>query len=424
MTNLKKTLVFFSLACIWLFAGSMVKAQQRESLSIDSCYAMAKRNYPLIKQYGLIEKTLEYTISNANKAYLPQFNITLIGGIVDGFPDMSADGSGGGVQTQLIGLAQLNQVIWDGGFTKAKKDIIMANTEVEKANLEVNLFVINERVNQVFFGSLLIDEQIKQLMIMEENLERSLKIVKSAYENGTAYKSDMQEVEVEILNTEQRISELNYTKNAFVSMLELLIGKSLGEIDLQKPSSEQAFLDTENTRPELIFFESQRKLVEAQSKLINARIYPKFGLMGFGAFFQPGISFGPADINHILVAGLSLSWDIGGLYTKSNDKQLIQIQSQGVDIQKESFLFSNNIQLSQNQNELQMYQSMLQRDQELLDLKINLRESYEVKYENGVCTMTDLLRRMNDESMARQNLILHEVQYQMAISQIKYIQGK
>lgn len=424
MSNFKKTFIFFSLACIWLFASTLVKAQEKKSLSIDSCYAMAKRNYPLIKQYDLIEKTQEYTISNANKAYLPQFEVTVIGGIIEGIPDMSVDGSGGGVQTQLIGFAQLNQVIWDAGFTKAKKEIIMANAEVERANLEVDLYAIIERVNQIFFGALLIDEQIKQWRIMEENLQRSLKIVKTAYENGSAYKSDVQEVKVEILNTEQRISELNYTKKAFVSMLELVIGKSIEELDLQHPSSDSGLLDTENSRPELLLFESQKRLVDARSKLINARIYPKVGMMGVGAFFQPGISFGPADFNHVLLAGLSLSWEIGGLYTKSNDQQLVQIQNQGLDIQKESFLFSNNIQYSQHQNELQMYQSMLHRDQELLRLKINLRESYELKYENGVCTMTDLLRRMNDESLARQSLILHGVQYQMAISQIKYIQGK
>lgn len=424
MNKIKNYLVYFFLAGIWLIIPLEGQSQQKEFLSIDSCYAMAKRNYPLIKQYGLIEKTQEYTISNANKAYLPQFDVTLIGGVIDGFPDLSPNGSGGGLETQLIGLAQLNQVIWDGGYTKAKKEIALANSDVERASLEVNLFAIHERVNQIFFGTLLIDEQVKQMKIMEENLQRSLKTVQTAYDNGTAYKSDLQEVEVEILNNDQKISELNYTKNAYVSMLALVIGKSLDGIELQKPSSDPTLLNQENTRPELFMFDSQKNRVEAQSKLINARIYPKFGLMGIGAFFTPGLSFGPSDLNHILIGGLSLSWEIGGLYTKSNDKQLLQIQSQGIDIQKEAFLFSNNIQFTQNSHELQKYQSMLDRDQKLLDLKTSIRKSYEVKYENGVTTMTDLLRRMNDESLARQTLILHEVQYQMAIHQIKFINGK
>lgn len=424
MNKIRNYLVYFLLAGIWLMNLPEGKAQQEEFLSIDSCYAMAKRNYPIIKQFGLIEKTQEYTISNANKAYLPQFNVTVIGGVIDGFPDLSPDGSGGGVQTQLIGLAQLNQVIWDGGYTKVKKEIVMASFEVEKANLEVQLFAIHERVNQIFFGSLLIDEQVKQVKIMQENLQRSLKIVQTAYDNGTAYKSDVQEVEVEILNTEQKISELDFTKQAYFSMLEVLIGSSIENKALQRPMTNNPLLNQENQRPELWMFESQKNRLQAQSKLINAKLYPKFGLMGVGAFFTPGLSFGPADLNHILVGGLSLSWEIGGLYTKSNDRQLIQIQSQGIDIQKEAFLFSNQIQLTQNSTELYKYESMLHRDQELLDLKTSIRKSYEVKHENGVCTMTELLRRMNDESMAHQTLILHEVQYQMAISQINFIQGK
>ena len=37
---------------------------------------MAKENYPLIRQYELIDKTVEYSLSNVKKAYLPQFNLS------------------------------------------------------------------------------------------------------------------------------------------------------------------------------------------------------------------------------------------------------------------------------------------------------------------------------------------------------------
>jgi len=49
-------------------------AQPVQPLTIDSCYIWAKRNYPLVKQYGLIEKSKSYSLDNVAKGYLPQVN--------------------------------------------------------------------------------------------------------------------------------------------------------------------------------------------------------------------------------------------------------------------------------------------------------------------------------------------------------------
>src|SRR4051812_25530756 len=65
-----------------------------QTLPIDSCYALAVRNYPLIKQYELIEKTKEYTLNNAGKAYLPQLSVHAIEGyIFGGLPTLGAPGT-------------------------------------------------------------------------------------------------------------------------------------------------------------------------------------------------------------------------------------------------------------------------------------------------------------------------------------------
>ena len=68
--------LFCSLATIGSVSG--------QSFSIDSCFAFANRNYPLIKQYDLIDKTKEYTLSNASKGYLPQLSLTAIEGYIFG----------------------------------------------------------------------------------------------------------------------------------------------------------------------------------------------------------------------------------------------------------------------------------------------------------------------------------------------------
>src|SRR6187551_2737740 len=116
-----------------------VHSATAQPLSIDSCYALAERNYPLIKQYDLIEKTKEYTLSNASKAYLPQVSITGIGGYVfGGFPSTGGSGEGSS-NFKFIGIGQVYQTIWDGGATKTQKKIIEASSELDKVVIDVSL---------------------------------------------------------------------------------------------------------------------------------------------------------------------------------------------------------------------------------------------------------------------------------------------
>ncbi|MGI9531958.1 TolC family protein [Lutimonas sp.] len=395
-------------------------------LSLDSCQAKARRNYPMIKQFGLIDQTKAYTTSNANKAFLPQLSFNIIGGVVDGFPSFDAPGStdNSSSSMQLISVVQLNQAIWDGGITKANKEIIKANSEKETAEVEVALYQIRERVDNLFFGILLIDAQIDQQEIYLDILQKNTKRIEIAVENGTAYKSDLDEVKVELLNAEERILELNYNKKAYKEVLAAMMGEPLSETtSLQKPSMKVNDLQQSINRPELSMFASQRAMIDAQAGLNRSTLYPKIGLLGFGTFLNPGINFGASDIDRILVAGLSLSWDVSGLYRNGNNKKLEEVNLLKVDNQEEAFLFNTNLQIDQTQIELQKYQDLIEKSEEVLAIKSRIKKAYEVKYENGVSTMTELLDKTNEENLANQKLIFQEIQYLQKVYEYKYKSG-
>ena len=200
-------------------------------ISIDSCQAKARRNYPLIQQFSLIDQTTEFTVSNANKAFLPQLSLNIIGGVVDGFPSFDTPGGSdnSSPNMQLISVVQLNQAIWDGGITKANKELIAAKAEKDKANVEVTLYQIRDRVDNLFFGILLINAQIEQQRIYFTTLERNAQRIEIAVENGTAFKFDLDEIKVEILNAEEQMLELDFNKQAYSEVLAAMIGEPLNE---------------------------------------------------------------------------------------------------------------------------------------------------------------------------------------------------
>lgn len=416
MVNIIAYLMFYSMTLSNSIFGQ---------LTLESCQKKAKNNYPLIQKYDLIEKSKEYSLSNANKAYFPQLSITAIAGIVDGFPEFSLPGQESTSNDyNLISIIQLNQNIWDGGMTGANKAIVEAESGIETADLNVSLFSIEERINNIYFGILLIDERIQLLDIFKDNINRNLRNVKIAVANGSAYKSDIDELTVEILKTDQNATELKFNRDSYVQMLSALIGQVISEDEsFTRPEIIDSYSALGIKRPELSLFENQRNLVEARYNMSKSSLYPKIGLMGLGVFINPGINFGPSDITRLMVGGFNLSWEIGGLYKNSSNSQLTQIGLEKINIMQETFLFNTNLELSQTQSEIEKFKFLIEKDIEILKLKTNIKKSYEVKYENGVCTMSELLDRINDENVAGQDKILHKIQQLMTAYKYKNISG-
>jgi outer membrane protein TolC len=413
--NRKFTFAFM----LYLAAVCQAAAQ---TLSIDSCYALALNNFPMIKQYELIEKSREYTLSNAGKAYLPQVSLTAIGGyVIGGLPTGEAENSS---DVKFIGLAQINQTIWDGGATKTQKEIIAASAESEKASVEVALYELRSRVNQLYFGILMTDEQLAQLAQRETVLNNNADRIRKMNENGFSYKTDLDEIRVEQLKLNQQKTELKYVKEGYMQMLSMLAGIQIkGQTQLEKPELSDLLLDSEISRPELSRYESQRNLVDARAGMQRVSNMPKIGLLGAGVLIEPGVSFGPGSLSSLGVVGLSASWNISGLYKNANEKNLNQVELAKINLQEETFLFNTNLQTIQARANIEKQEAILAEDQEIVKLSQSIREGYQLKYDNGMSSLLDLLDASEKESEAKIQKALHEMQLLMTLYEYKTMTG-
>lgn len=394
-------------------------------LTLEACQEKAKANYPLIKQYDLIDKSEEYTLSNAGKAYLPQFSANLIGGyIIKGLPPLGAPTQESPDKVQFIGIGQINQTLWDGGATHAQKEIVKIGSDVEQASIDVAFHDLKERVNQLFFGILLLDEQIKQANLLIDNLNRNLNAVKLSNENGVAFSSDVDEVKVEVLKAGQRVTDLTHARQGYARMLALMTGEP-GTISVQlvKPTLSDAPVASEINRPELNLYRNQNLLVDAELAMKRVGNMPKVGLLGAGIMIQPGMSFGAEKIQSLAIAGLSVSWNTRSIYQASNNNQLAQIRKDRISSQQETFLFNTNIQLAQQSSDIEKQKDVLTKDREIVALRASIKKAYDVKYQNGMATMNDLLRATSNESDAQASQAVHEIQLLMSLSQYENILG-
>lgn len=380
-------------------------------LTIEHCQGRARANHPMVVQYGLIDKSTEYTIANANKAYLPQVSITGLGAyIFSELPVLPGSTSASNDHTKAIGIGRLEQVIWDGGATGAHKDVIAAGAEVEKANLDVSLHQLRERVDQLFFGILVTDAQLAQLDIATASLQRNLDKLALSQEEGLALRSDVDEVRAELLLLGQRRIEFTHVRSGYVDMLSLLIGEPLEpSVALQRPAVSASVTAAQGQRPELRLFEHQRTLATAQRDLERTALMPKVGLMGAGMLLTPTMDMGLFKMSSLALAGISLSWNTAGLYRNGNNRKLHELRLQRIASQESTFLFNNALELRKDDAEIEKARAILAADEEIVALKKRIKEAYQLKYDNGLCSMSDLINAINKESEAESNKALHEV---------------
>lgn len=414
---MKRTILSF----ILLLGAAGVSAQ----LTLDECQQQAQANYPQVRQYELIEISRDYDLSNAGKGYLPQLSLSAKATYQSDITELPVKMSGINIKSapkdQYQVLLEVQQSIWDGGDICSRKRLTRAASDVELEKQNVDMYALNDRVNQLFFGILLLDEQLTQNRMLQDELVRTHQQVSHYLQNGTANQSDLDAVSVEQLNTKQRCVELEASRQAYLKMLSAFIGKELSiETKLQKPFPETNFTMGTNKRPELHWFEARSKQLEVQEASLKTKLMPRLGLFVQGAYGNPGLNMLKNEFSTYYMAGVRMSWNFSSLYTLKTDHQRIGNTLRQIETGREVFLFNTQLQATQQNAGVTSMNKQMQNDDEIIRLRENIRRAAEAKVENGILTVTDLLREITNENLARQTKALHEIQLLMNIEQLKF----
>lgn len=410
----------FLLLCAW-----SLNAISQAQITLERCKQQARENYPLVRQYDLIQLSEQYTLSNVAKGNLPQISIS--GKIsyqseATTFPfEIPGLGMKGLPKDQYQALIEIKQNIWDGGKIRNQKDQIKAEAEEHERQLDTSLYTLEERVNQVFFGILLLDEQLAQNVLLEEELARNQKTVEAYRINGTANDADVDAVKVEILQTKQQRIQLENNRMAYLRMLSLLTGKELPAQTLLVRPDPVATNASEFNRPELRWYEAQEQTVAVQRKGLQTGYLPAFSLFAQGAYGNPGLDILKDKFRTYYLVGARFTWNFGSLYTLKNDRKNLDNRIQQIRNERDLFLFNTHLQLAEEDGTIQSLRQQMKEDEEIIRLRENIRRSAQAKVANGTMSVSDMLKEITAENLARQAKAVHEVQWLMHLHQRKHL---
>ena len=413
---------------ILVFLPNVLWAQV-DKLTLEDAYRQAQTNYPVIRQKDLVRQTAELSISNLSKGNLPQLSFNGQASYQSDVTKVDIKVPGMTIPTsqkdQYKITADITQVLFDGGTIKEQKVMQQLNAGVEEQKVEVELYKLKERINQIYLGILYLDEQIKQLDLVKQDVQIGIKRVEAQVNNGVAFKSNLNVLKAELLKTNQRVIEIKASRKGYVETLGLFLNQVLDEnIELEKPAEEKfSAIQDPIQRPELKLYNNEIKLFEQQNKVIQSKNLPKASLFFQGGYGRPGLNMLDNQFDLFYIGGVKLNWPVSNLYTKKKEKQLVKVNQQIVDTKKETFLLNTNTQLKQQQSDIEKLEQLITTDKEIIDIRASVKDAAKAQLENGVITANDYLREINAEDQARQALITHELQLLQATINYKTISG-
>lgn len=400
--------------------------------TLEECQQLACDHYPEIRQYDLIRQSEQYDLSNAARSWLPQVSFSAQATWQNRVPEFPSALSGmldqAGVSLRGLDKDQykvaleVNQTIWDGGQSQADRRVIEATADEHRQATEVDLYAVKGRVNDLYFGILLLEERLGQTDLTIALLQSNLDKVRSLVTNGVAMQTDADAVEAELLSVQQQRVQIEASRASYRRMLELFIGQRLAE-RLERPELVGA-VSGESARPELAWIDAQQERLAAQELSVKSATRPRFGVFAQGYYGYPGLDYFAGmvstDWTWNALIGVKMSWNFGAYYTKKNRLSNLRVAQQQLDIQRDVFLFNTDLQVAEEQGNISRLRRALADDDRIVALRRSVREAAESKLRNGVIDTNDLLRKITDEASARSARSLREVELLKAIYELKY----
>ena len=391
--------------------------------TLEQCRQKAKDNYPLVRKYGLITAARDYNIENVSKGNLPQFTLSAKASYQSEVTKIPLKIAGLNISSvsrdQYQASLDIKQNIWDGGRMTSQKRMAEASADVEREKNNVDLYDLNQRIDQIYFGILLIDEQLKQNQLLMDDLDRNYKQIDSYYRNGVANESDLDAVRAEQLDTKQRRIALTDNRSIYIGMLSLFLGEQIAsDANFQKPIDKEPA--TEINRPELQWFNSQEAQLKRQREVLDAALKPHLGLFAQGSYGRPGLNTLNNNFRPYYLVGIKFEWNLDGYYTRKNDRLLLDNSKTEIDNARDVFLFNTRMQVAQQTGNVSSMRRQMQEDDEIIVLRDRICKAGESKVAHGTLSVTELLRMINAKDQARQTKALHEIELLSDIYQIKY----
>jgi outer membrane protein TolC len=415
---MKKLLLLFSIL-------SPLFSNAQQTITLEQCYVLANKNYPLARQTQLLQQKTGYEIEALNKSKLPKIDLNAqatyqsdVTGLPIKLPNIIPLN-----KDQYRTTLDVNQLLYNGGVIDANAKLKEAQTKTLQQQVEVNVYQIKSKINQLYFSILLLQERQDILTSKQELLHSKIKEVKTGVTFGALLPTSEKVLQAENLKIKQQLTEIQFDKKRMFDNLSSLLFSPLGENTILATPDALSILTKDNNRPELKLFDLQNEQIEVSKEIFSKNTLPKINAFGLAGYGNPGLNMLDNSFQTFYMVGLKANWNVFDWNKSKLEKQALTISKDIVSTEKETFILNNKLQLQEMENEINKTQSVLAIDAEIIDLREAVVKSADAQLRNGVITPSDYLVELTNLFEAKTNQKTHEIQLALAKANYQISKG-
>jgi len=409
-----------------LFLPAVLFAQQQ--LSLEESYNYALKNNPLRNQADWLKEKSDAEISILEKGKLPKLDVnaqaTYQSDVVHfpgSLPNMSIVPPN---KDQYRATVDVSQLIYKGGAIQAQTKLKEAELQTLQQQVEVGLYGLKYQVNQYYFNVLLKQEQAKLLELKKQQLQERLNEVKAAVKYGAALTSSEKILEAELLKLSQEQTQVDADRKKALEQLSQLLHLDVAkDLVLENPNL-TVYKNEENLRPELKLFALQENQLTVSEAAIAKEVFPIVSGFAQAGYGNPGLNMLDNSFQDFYIVGIRLNWNIFDWGQNKQKKNIIRYNKEIVSTERENFLLQTVINEQAAYNDIIKYEGLLQKDDEIINLREEVLTSVTSQLKNGTIRSSEYIIELNNLFEAKIDKQLHEIQLSLSKANYNVIVGK
>ncbi|MFC2110008.1 TolC family protein [Bacteroidota bacterium] len=398
----------------------------QEKITLEKCYQLVAKNYPLAKQALLMEAQNKLDTDIISNSKLPQVSLnaqaTYQSDVVEiPIPNANIEPLN---KDQYRATLTVNQLIYNGGLTTASLNVKLAQLKTKQKQIEVNLYQLKQQVNQLYFSILLSQEAIVLISSKQAKLQAKHKEIKSGIKHGVILPSSDIILEAELLKINQQLQELESNKLSLIETLSSLIAQPLTSTTLFQNPFIELNLEEALNRPELDFFQLKKEEIENSKSLISKKNTPKLFGFATGGYGNPGLNMLDNSFQPFYTVGVKLNWSVFDWNTNKIEQKSLAINKKIIDNEVEVFMLNTHIALRKQQKKIEKIKAIITSDKKIVNLRKEVLKTASSQLKNGVITSSAYVTELTNLYESENTLIRHNIELQLAKANYNVIKGQ
>ncbi len=402
-------------------------ATAQQKLTLEDCYTLVNKNYPLAKQTDFLQQKSALDIDVLHKGKLPKIDLNAQGTYQSAVTELPIHLPNVTVnplnKDQYRATLDVNQLLYNGGLIDANAKLKDAQTKIQQQQVVVNLYQLKAQVNQLYFSVLLLQEQKSILLSKQNQLVSKINEVKTGVKFGAILPASEKVLEAENLKINQQLVGIQFDKKRLLKKISSLTFSTIDEnIVLVQPIISNDFTH-ENNRPELKLFDLQNEQIEESKNIISKNNLPRINAFGQAGYGNPGLNMLDNSFQTFYMVGLKANWNVFDWNKSKTEKQALSVSKNIVSTEKETFLLNNKLQLQEMENEILKTEEVIKSDSQIVALREEVVQSSDAQLKNGVITASEYVVEFTNLYEAKTNQKIHEIQLDLSKANYQVSKG-